>query len=103
MQEIANNYLCSNISIAEINQNSSAEFIQFSEQINTPYQSHSSLCEDNNVEIGIVREFPFTSSLQRMSVITRKLGDAYFGVYTKGSPEMISSLCVQVSKNLNFC
>ncbi|XP_006819618.1 polyamine-transporting ATPase 13A3-like [Saccoglossus kowalevskii] len=44
-------------------------------------------------EIGIVRQFPFSSSLQRMSVITRTLGAPNMDVYVKGSPEMISSLC----------
>lgn len=44
-------------------------------------------------EVGIVRQFPFTSSLQRMSVIARVLGSSHFNVYTKGAPEMIESLC----------
>ncbi|XP_062562628.1 polyamine-transporting ATPase 13A3 [Armigeres subalbatus] len=48
---------------------------------------------DNSNDIGVVREFSFTSALQRMSVITRKLSDNHFNVYVKGSPEMISSLC----------
>ncbi|XP_058170497.1 polyamine-transporting ATPase 13A3 [Anopheles ziemanni] len=48
---------------------------------------------DNSNDIGIVREFSFTSALQRMSVITRKVSDNHFNVYVKGSPEMISSLC----------
>ncbi|XP_055621332.1 polyamine-transporting ATPase 13A3 [Toxorhynchites rutilus septentrionalis] len=48
---------------------------------------------DNSNDIGIVREFSFTSALQRMSVITRKLSDNHFNVYVKGSPEMISTLC----------
>ncbi|XP_055857682.1 polyamine-transporting ATPase 13A3 isoform X2 [Episyrphus balteatus] len=43
-------------------------------------------------DIGIVREFPFTSALQRMSVITRRLTDNHFNVYCKGSPEMIHTL-----------
>lgn len=51
----------------------------------------------SHMDIGIVREFSFTSSLQRMSVITRKLLDANFNVYSKGSPEMIISLCRPVS------
>ncbi|XP_022217450.2 probable cation-transporting ATPase 13A3 isoform X1 [Drosophila obscura] len=42
---------------------------------------------------GIVREFPFTSSLQRMSVITRCLSAQGFNVYCKGSPEMLQQLC----------
>lgn len=44
-------------------------------------------------DIGIVREFSFTSSLQRMAVITRKISDKHFNVYCKGSPEMIATLC----------
>ncbi|KAB7503984.1 putative cation-transporting ATPase, partial [Armadillidium nasatum] len=44
------------------------------------------------LEIGIMRQFPFSSSLQRMSVITKKLDDPYFILYCKGSPEMIASL-----------
>ncbi|KAJ6641943.1 putative cation-transporting ATPase W08D2.5, partial [Pseudolycoriella hygida] len=47
----------------------------------------------NSMDIGIVREFAFTSSLQRMSVVTRKLMDKNFNVYCKGSPEMILTLC----------
>ncbi|KAL7637604.1 UNVERIFIED_CONTAM: hypothetical protein RMT77_012333 [Armadillidium vulgare] len=44
------------------------------------------------LEIGIMRQFPFSSNLQRMSVITKKLDDPYFILYCKGSPEMIASL-----------
>ncbi len=51
----------------------------------------------NSMDIGIVREFTFTSSLQRMSVVTRKLMDKNFNVYCKGSPEMILTLCKPVS------
>ncbi|CAG7720248.1 unnamed protein product, partial [Allacma fusca] len=54
------------------------------------------------VEIGIVRQFPFSSSLQRMSVITRTLGDSEFELYVKGSPEMISSLALPNSVPNNF-
>jgi len=44
-------------------------------------------------EIGIVRQFTFSSKLQRMSVVTRNLGATKFQLYTKGAPEMIASLC----------
>ncbi|XP_050686747.1 polyamine-transporting ATPase 13A3-like isoform X4 [Eriocheir sinensis] len=44
------------------------------------------------LELGMLRQFPFSSSLQRMSVITRKLGASNFDLYCKGSPEMIASL-----------
>jgi cation-transporting ATPase 13A3/4/5 len=44
-------------------------------------------------EIGIVRQFTFSSSLQRMSVIARILGDDHYNLYAKGAPETIASLC----------
>ncbi|XP_020286943.1 probable cation-transporting ATPase 13A3 isoform X2 [Pseudomyrmex gracilis] len=47
---------------------------------------------EQTLEIGIVRQFPFTSTLQRMSVITRTLGANHYDLYCKGSPEMILSL-----------
>ncbi|KYN32967.1 putative cation-transporting ATPase 13A3 [Trachymyrmex septentrionalis] len=46
----------------------------------------------DTLKVGIVRQFPFTSSLQRMSVITRTLGANHYDLYCKGSPEMILSL-----------
>ncbi|XP_052761009.1 polyamine-transporting ATPase 13A3-like isoform X1 [Mya arenaria] len=48
----------------------------------------------NSEEVGIVRQFTFSSSLQRMSVIVRRLGAEHFEIFTKGAPEMIASLCV---------
>lgn len=43
-------------------------------------------------EIGIIQQYQFSSSLQRMSVIVRVLGTDHFRSYTKGSPEVILSL-----------
>lgn len=43
--------------------------------------------------MGILRQFPFSSSLQRMSVITRALNQNHFNIYTKGAPETIELLC----------
>lgn len=45
------------------------------------------------LQIGIIREFPFSSSLQRMSVITRRLDDTHFKLFAKGAPEKIYNLC----------
>ncbi|KAG8223414.1 hypothetical protein J437_LFUL003687 [Ladona fulva] len=44
------------------------------------------------LEEGIIRQFQFSSLLQRMSVITRRLGSKNFSIYCKGSPEIIMSL-----------
>lgn len=44
-------------------------------------------------EIGIVRQFPFSSTLQRMTVVARLLGEKRMDAYMKGAPEMVASLC----------
>lgn len=44
-------------------------------------------------EIGIIRQFPFSSTLQSMSVICRQLGEEHMHVFTKGAPEKVASLC----------
>jgi len=43
-------------------------------------------------DVGIVRQFPFSSSMQRMAVIVRSLGGDQFELFCKGSPEKIMSL-----------
>ncbi|XP_037565576.1 polyamine-transporting ATPase 13A3 isoform X1 [Dermacentor silvarum] len=45
-------------------------------------------------EVGIIRQFPFSSSLQRMSVVCRTLGSRHMELYAKGAPEVIQALCV---------
>ncbi|XP_049321691.1 polyamine-transporting ATPase 13A3 isoform X2 [Astyanax mexicanus] len=44
-------------------------------------------------EIGIVRQFPFSSALQRMSVVARLLGEKRMDAYVKGAPEVVAGLC----------
>ena len=44
-------------------------------------------------EVGIVRQFPFSSGLQRMAVITRVLGARNMDLYCKGAPEKVTGLC----------
>ncbi|CAH0549264.1 unnamed protein product [Brassicogethes aeneus] len=48
---------------------------------------------NNSYEIGILKHFQFSSTLQRMSVITKSTDAEHFDVFCKGSPEMIISLC----------
>lgn len=44
-------------------------------------------------EVGIVRQFTFSSTLKRMSVIARTLGKSNMDVYCKGAVEVVSALC----------
>jgi len=55
---------------------------------------NTSLTKNMNeiIEIGIIQQYQFSSSLQRMSVIVRASGSDDFRAYTKGSPEMIINL-----------
>jgi len=55
---------------------------------------NTSLTKNMNeiMEIGIIQQYQFSSSLQRMSVIVRASGSNDFRAYTKGSPEMIINL-----------
>ncbi|XP_072297890.1 polyamine-transporting ATPase 13A3-like [Eucyclogobius newberryi] len=51
------------------------------------------LTETTSCEIGIVRQFPFSSALQRMSVVVRRLGQKHMNAFLKGAPEVVASLC----------
>ncbi|KAJ3600011.1 hypothetical protein NHX12_033963 [Muraenolepis orangiensis] len=53
-------------------------------------------------EIGIVRQFPFSSALQRMSVVARRLGEKRMDAYMKGAPEVVASLCKKESVPEDF-
>ncbi|XP_077146450.1 putative cation-transporting ATPase 13A4 [Ranitomeya variabilis] len=56
-----------------------------------------------NVEgIVILQQFPFSSGLQRMSVITQILNGDEYAVYMKGAPEMVASFCKPDTIPFNF-
>ncbi|KRY19137.1 putative cation-transporting ATPase W08D2.5 [Trichinella patagoniensis] len=56
----------------------------------------------NGVEIGVLKQFPFSSDLQRMSVLTRELLSNEVILYCKGAPETVISLCRSSSIPENF-
>ncbi|XP_040000025.1 probable cation-transporting ATPase 13A3 [Xiphias gladius] len=60
---------------------------------NNPLTQNMELSESSSCEIGIVRQFPFSSGLQRMSVVVRRLGEKHMDAYLKGAPEIVASLC----------
>ncbi|XP_009881727.1 PREDICTED: probable cation-transporting ATPase 13A5 [Charadrius vociferus] len=43
--------------------------------------------------IVILHQFPFSSGLQRMSVVSQKIGEEQYDLYMKGAPEIVSSFC----------
>ncbi|XP_013148950.1 PREDICTED: probable cation-transporting ATPase 13A3 isoform X2 [Papilio polytes] len=55
------------------------------------------------LEVGIVQQYQFVSSLQRSSVAVRLLGEDVLRVYCKGAPETLRTLCRTntVPENLN--
>ena len=60
---------------------------------------------DCKFEAGILHQYPFSSELQRMSVVVKSLRNEQPGdlvLYSKGSPEMIASLSVPGSLPSNF-
>ncbi|XP_032388414.1 probable cation-transporting ATPase 13A3 isoform X4 [Etheostoma spectabile] len=60
-----------------------------------PLTQNMELSELSPFEIGIVRQFPFSSTLQRMSVVVRRLGEKHMNAFLKGAPEVVASLCKQ--------
>ncbi|CAJ1071911.1 probable cation-transporting ATPase 13A3 isoform X1 [Xyrichtys novacula] len=62
---------------------------------NNPLTQNMELSETSSCEIGIVRQFPFSSALQRMSVVVRRLGQKHMDAYLKGAPEVVANLCKQ--------
>ncbi|XP_077171278.1 polyamine-transporting ATPase 13A3-like [Paroedura picta] len=53
-------------------------------------------------QVGILMQFPFSSSLQRMTVVTRTLGEKRLVAYMKGAPETVGSLCRKETVPGNF-
>lgn len=53
-------------------------------------------------EIGVIKQFPFSSSLQCMSVICRILGSNHMTAFTKGAPEKVHGMCLKDSIPSDF-
>ena len=53
-------------------------------------------------EIGIIRQFQFTSERQCMSVVVRGVGESHFTVFCKGSPEKIKSISLPETLPADF-
>nr|CAI5860822.1 unnamed protein product [Callosobruchus analis] len=60
------------------------------------------LASEEEIQLLILKQFQFSSNLQRMSVIVRPSNSNSTTVFCKGSPEMISSLSVKSSLPKDF-
>ena len=58
--------------------------------------------ENNSYQMSIIKQFPFSSNLQRMSIIAKCSLRSTYDFYSKGSPEMIASQCRSESIPRNF-
>ncbi|XP_050437408.1 polyamine-transporting ATPase 13A3-like isoform X2 [Adelges cooleyi] len=70
--------------------------------VRPPNKNTFTTIEQIGQEIGIIRQFPFSSSLQCMSVIAKHLSSNSTHVYSKGAPEKILSLCNAISIPSDF-
>ncbi|XP_056421384.1 probable cation-transporting ATPase 13A5 [Hyla sarda] len=59
--------------------------------LNVPFKGFCIFCQ-----------FPFSSSLQRMSVITKAIGEMKFFVFMKGAPEIVVQFCKKETVPDNF-
>uniref|UniRef100_A0A8C5WFV6 Cation-transporting ATPase n=1 Tax=Leptobrachium leishanense TaxID=445787 RepID=A0A8C5WFV6_9ANUR len=54
------------------------------------------------VSVALLHQFPFSSNLQRMSVIARVIGEDELLVFLKGAPEMVVTFCKPGTVPYNF-
>lgn len=70
---------------------------------NSKFEQVTPIVKSNSSnEIAIVKQFTFSSSLLRMSVLTKSLDQNFMHVYTKGAPEKIADLCNKDTLPLNY-
>lgn len=47
----------------------------------------------SNLELALLKQYPFDSAVQRMTVVAKKKGSPTYSVFIKGAPEKVASLC----------
>ncbi|XP_018331262.1 probable cation-transporting ATPase 13A3 isoform X2 [Agrilus planipennis] len=92
--------------IEEPGEKESTRYDMLAPVIVKPNQNNASNFEigEDNIPycIGIIREFPFSSVQQCMTVICRELNDPCMIAFTKGAPERIKSFCREESLPQDF-
>lgn len=71
---------------------------------NSQMLSSSSDNSTSGHELGIIRQFPFASTLQRAGVLVKPLqsGPKDLIAYFKGAPEVIADLCTSVPSSFDY-
>lgn len=75
------------------------------ESKNGEYKAIANPKQDPSFRVGVIKQFEFSSALQRMGVITQTLENKdteLFKIYVKGSPEKILTLCKEDSIPSDF-
>ncbi|KAM9317089.1 putative cation-transporting ATPase 13A4 [Gastrophryne carolinensis] len=76
---------------------------QYQESMETMVVKPGPYAKKVNIDgIVILQQFPFSSGLQRMSVVTQILNGDEYSVYMKGAPEMVASFCKPDTVPINF-
>lgn len=68
----------------------------------SPVVKQYRLDEATGVEIAIIKQFTFSASLLRMTVLGQALGEDHLFVTTKGAPEKIKELCRPETSECTF-
>ncbi|XP_049825460.1 polyamine-transporting ATPase 13A3-like [Aethina tumida] len=79
-----------------------ARFNMFAPTVVSPGPQANSQNTDEFYQIGIIRQFPFSSTLQCMSVIIRNLEEPNMIAFTKGAPEKIMAICKKETLPNNY-
>lgn len=56
-------------------------------------QNYPNSFAPSNLEIALLKSYPFDSAVQRMTIVAKKKGAPHFDVFVKGAPEKVASLC----------
>lgn len=56
-------------------------------------QNYPNSMAPSNLEIALLKSYPFDSAVQRMTIVAKKKGAPHFDVFVKGAPEKVASLC----------
>ena len=62
-----------------------------------PPGSRYEVASENDVELGVIRQFDFVSALRRMSVIVKRLHSESMELFVKGAPEALVDICDRAS------